>query len=153
MKRRTKIILSLLIPRLLISLLVPPAVGGFLYRIYPHGGTLQYAFEPGLGGAISEAPLYIIITFIYGGLQTVGYTACMEILGWRWLRKRNMPKRPYYMLVGSLFGGIVGLSVSFRIRETYLPAFVIGLIVGVIVTSIKMKLHLLQKSKGPSTPP
>lgn len=97
-------------------------------------------------GILFTIPKIIIFLF----LPSLLYTIIMEILGIKLVQRhshRILVNALIYLASGVLMGGLTALVLG-----SFFWLFMIGILTGLLVTAIKLRLHLSQRSAGHRAP-
>jgi len=89
------------------------------------------------------------------GIPAIICTIIMETLSRRYLQKKKIFQPVFYVIIGALLGGISAFLISRPIFTPHIVSvgliIILGIVTGLIVSSIKAKLHLIERRKMVST--
>lgn len=89
------------------------------------------------------------------GVPAAVWTVVMELLGWQYLQKSKVPKTLVYILIGVFLGSLSAFWKAMPVlfaRCSGMGFFIsLGAFTGLIVSSIKAKLHLIERRQRLST--
>lgn len=128
--------------RCLISIFLPPWLG-YQLLLQASGGSLN---TEDIGW------FFVLIIISYTGVLSIIYTVIMENLGIKSIQTSQSPRKNLYLFIGSVYWGLGSLISFLILLKLFTPpiSYVfyftgVGLIFGLIITTLKLTLHLLQR--------
>jgi hypothetical protein len=129
--------------RIVLSLLLCHIIAVFVFFLELSPPDWEIIISLSFFRQLSDVTIFIT-RFI--GIPAIICTALMEVLGRRYLQKSKIPQTIPYVVIGSCLGSLSGFLVF---RTGYFV--ILGAVIGLIVSSIKAKLHLIERKQRPST--
>ncbi len=120
--------------RIAVSLLAPPIVGGILATVLPLVVNPQWER---LSGALAALPLFVVVAFIYAGVQSVCYALILECVYLFGLKRRSLAFLALSTLLGLLSAyPIIYLTTAPIFSAEYAWIWCVGGLTGLIVGAL-----------------